>query len=270
MSDVEGNNEENNGDGAGFLEAFEEADRACDEDVRAYYDALTPDVLGEGYFDQRLAHAHKGVNIEQSRTFYTEPHRREISPVELPERHPLRAVAWVLQQAPPRSTVRLYCYVLTCPMAIDLLIHHGADKSVNIIIHPSGQTTMRLEEFFADHGRIARRAFRDRLHVRVADLNIPRRGRYTQMHDKSIITDQFTTFGSYNMTNPGRYQNWESLHVADSEPSHAAHFDALWNSLARRSLQAVYPALAPASPPVKRQRPPGDEGRQGGQTPRWG
>jgi hypothetical protein len=52
-------------------------------------------------------------------------------------------------------------------MAIDLLIHHGGNKTVKIIINPSGPTTNRLEDLFEDHGRIALRAFRDRLEVRV-------------------------------------------------------------------------------------------------------
>jgi hypothetical protein len=111
----------------------------------------------------------------------------------------------------------------------------------------AGQTTNWLEEFFVDHGRISLRALRDRLQVRVANVNVngDNCGRYTSLHDKSVMTDLHTTFGSYNLTNGARYQNWESLslHVADLEPSHAAHFEALWNSLAGRDVQVVYDAL---------------------------
>jgi phosphatidylserine/phosphatidylglycerophosphate/cardiolipin synthase-like enzyme len=156
---------------------------------------------------------------------------------------------------------RLFEFIVTCCVAIDLLIHHGVNKTVKIIMNPSGQTTNRLEEFFLDHGRISLRAFRDRLQVRVANVNGANCGRYNSLHDKSVMTDLHTTFGSYNLTNGARYQNWESLHVADSEPSHAAHFDALWNSLAGRDVQVVYPALAPASPHTRSPGPPGNEGR---------
>eukprot|EP00978_Attheya_sp_CCMP212_P023210 scaffold70507_cov62-Attheya_sp.AAC.1 len=248
MSDSDSGDENINADdGAGFLEAFEEADRECDDDVHAYYDALTPEVIGRGYFGQRMRRIHDDIGIDQSRTFYSVPHRSELSPILLPERNPIRPLAWVLHQAPENLTVRVNCYILTCPFAIDLLIYHGGNKNMNVIMHPSRQTTRLLQEFFNDHGRVAMHAFRNRLNVRVANVDIPLGGRFTQMHDKSIITDTHTTFGSYNLTNPGRYQNWESFHVADSEPSHSAHFDSIWNSLAGRDLQSVYPGLAPPS-----------------------
>lgn len=233
-------------DGFHLLELDEEADRACDSDVRAYYESLAPDILGNGWFDQRMAQLHQGINImANTRTFYTSPRRFHPSPAQLPELHPLRALAWVLDQAPAGSTVRIYCYLLCCPMAIDLLIHHGDDKTVKIIMNPSDQTIHRIEEFFADHGRIAWRRFRDRLQVRIANVNCPgSAARFTCLHDQSFMTDRHTTFGSYNLTNAARYQNWESVHVADSEPSHAAHFDALWNTLAGRTIEVAYPSLS--------------------------
>jgi hypothetical protein len=261
MSDNEESDNSDMDDGIHLVELDEEADRACDSDVRAYYDSLTPDIIGNGWFDQRMTRIHEGLNIANSRTFYTEPRPNHPSPAQLPAMHPLRALAWVLEQAPAGSTVRVYCHMLCCPMAIDLLIHHGANKTVKIIMNPSGQTTNRLEEFFGDHGRIALRAFRDRLQVRVANVNGSNCGQYTSLHDKSLMTDLHTTFGSYDFANAARYQNSESLHVADSEPSHAAHFDAIWNSLARRNVEVVYPTLAPVSPPTRRRGPPGNEGR---------
>ena len=64
------------------------------------------------------------------------PRPRGTQPSSDPARHPLRALAWVLSQAPVRSTVRIYCYMLTDPYAIDLILHHGADKTVQVILHP--------------------------------------------------------------------------------------------------------------------------------------
>jgi hypothetical protein len=170
MSD---NEERDNSDlegGVHFLDRDEEADRASDDDVRAYYDSLSPDIIANGWFDQRMTRIHDGLDIADSRTFYTEPRRKYPLPAQLPVLHPLRALAWVLEQAPAGSIVRLYCSMLCCPMAIDLLVHHGANKTVKIIMNPSGQTTNRLEEFFLDHGRISRRALRDCLQVRVANV----------------------------------------------------------------------------------------------------
>jgi len=262
MSDHEESDKSDMDDGLHLLALDEEADRACESDVRAYYESPTPDIIGNGRFDQRMTRIHEGLDIANSRTFYAEPRRYHPSPAQLPVLHPLQALAWVSEQATAGSTVRVYCYMLSCPMAIDLLIHHGANKTVKIIMSPSGQTINRIEGFFADHGRIALRAFRGRLQLRVTNVIAPNCARYTSVHDKSLMTDLHTSFGSYNLTNTARHQNWESLHVADSEPSHAAHFDALWNSLPRRTAGVVYPTLvAPASPTTRRRGPPKNEDR---------
>ena len=239
----------------GSYDAQFQAEGRCDEDVRLYYESLTPDIVGSGWFDQRLAALHQGIDIDSGRSFFTSPRQRDLTPSDVPARHPLRALAWVLSQAPTSSKVRVYCYMLTDPMAIDLLIHHGSDKTIQIILHPDQKNRDRIQEFFSDHGRIAMRAFRDRLQVRIANTN--HRHRYTQMHDKSIITVNHCTFGSYNLSCPARYQSWESLYVADKDQSQVQRFDVLWNSLANRSIQNVpgYTDLAPPSPPtLKRQR----------------
>lgn len=244
--------DDSDSDNGGYGALFQ-AEDDCDDDVRDYYDSLTPEVLGSGWFDQRLQTLHRGIDITPGRSFFAAPRRRDAEPSDIPVRHPLRALAWVLAQAPVNSTVRVYCYMLTDPFAIDLLIHHGVDKSVLIILHPDNKNKSRLLGFFNDHGNVARRAFRDRLQVRIADTS---RYNYTSMHDTSIITDGHCTFGSYNLSCPARYQSWESVYIADSEQSQVARFDQIWVSLAHRSIQTVYPNLAPPSPsrPSKRAR----------------
>ena len=112
-------------------------------------------------------------------------------------------------------------------LAIDLLVHHGSDKTVQIILHPDEKNRSRIQEFFADHGRIAVRAFRDRLQVRIADTTSQHYNKNTKMHDNSIITDSHCTFGSYNLSSQARYQSWESLHVADTDQSQLERFDTL-------------------------------------------
>lgn len=222
--------------------------------MRLYYESLTPEILGSGWFDERLATLHQGVDIADSgRSFFSSPRQRDLVPADIPARHPLRAVAWVLSNAPIGSTVRVYCYMLTDPLAIDLLIHHGQDKTVQIILHPDPKNRDRLQEFFMDHGRVAMRAFRDRLHVRIANTH---QHRCMQMHDKSVITDNHCTFGSYNLSCAARYQCWESLYVSDRDQSQVDRFDDIWTSLANRSIQNVpgYSDLAPPSPTFKRQR----------------
>ena len=238
---------DNNDSDDGGYDAQFQAEAACDDDVRAYYESLTPDVLGSGWFDQRLGTLHDGIDIAAGRSFFADPRNRDNEPSDIPARHPLRALAWVLAQAPERSTVRLYCYMLTDPYAIDLLIHHGRDKTVRIILHPDNKNVSRLQEFFNDHGNIARRAFRDRLQVRVADTERYTGTTYTSKRDTSIITANHCTFGSYNLSCPARYQSWESLYVADFDQSQVQRFDRVWDSLARRTIQALHPHLTPPS-----------------------
>jgi len=219
------------------------AKRKCEEpdDVRAYYDSLTPEVLGTGWFDQRLETLHDGIDIADGRSFFSDPRTEDTEPSDIPARHPLRAISWMLAQAPVDSTVRMYCYMLTDPYAIDLLIHHGGDKDIQIILHPDNKNLNRLEEFFDEYGRVARRAFH-RMEVRIADTS---RYAYNYTHDKSIITTKHCTFGSYNLSYPARYQSFESLHIADCEQSQIDRFDRLWDSLERRTILALCPNLAP-------------------------
>jgi len=117
--------DDNESDDGGYDAAFQ-AEDDCDDDVREYYDSLTPEVLGSGWFGQRLNTLRHGINISPDRTFYGASRRRDSQPSDLPARHPLRALAWVLAQAPVNSTVRVYCYMLTHPVAIDILIRHEA------------------------------------------------------------------------------------------------------------------------------------------------
>lgn len=250
-------------DDGGYDDQFR-AEDGCDDDVREYYESLTPEILGDGWFDQRLSTLHNGVDLAAGRSFFAEPRPRDRQPSNVPARHPLRALAWVLAQSPVGSTVRVYCYMLTDPYAIDLLIHHGADKTVQVILHPDNKNTSRLEEFFNDHGNIARRAFRDRLQVRVANTSLYRNHNYSSMHDKSVITTNHCTFGSYNLSCPARYQSWESLYIAEVEPSQVQRFDQVWNSLARRTIQDVHADLAPPSPVRGRRGGIGDGSLPGG------
>ena len=241
MTDSMGDDSDEGGYDAQFR-----AEDGCDDDVREYFETLTPDVLGDGWFDRRLGTLHDGIELAAGRAFFAHPRSRDTQPPSVPARHPLRAQAWVLSQAPVGSTVRIYCYMLTDPYAIDLIIHHGADKTVQVILHPDEKNRSRLEHFFNEHGHIALRAFRDRLQVRVANTRLIRENNYSSMHDESIITSDHCTFGSYNLSCPARYQSWESLYIADVEPSHVLRFDQLWNSLARRTIQDVYETWAPS------------------------
>ena len=228
------------------------------EDIRRYYNSLTIQSIGTGWFDQRLAALHEGIDVisilesSKGRTFFTSPRHRDASPYDIPARHPLRALAWILFRAQPGSTVRVYCATLSDPMAIDLLIHHGADKNILIIMYPGPRNRKGIEDFFNEHGRIARRAFRDLLQVRMAMAETHNRSKNPQMHDNSWITEDYCTFGSYDLSCPARYQSWESLYVADTHESQIRRFDAIWESLADRVLDVFHYKSRPSSPEKRR------------------
>jgi hypothetical protein len=210
-------------------------------------DSLTPEVLGSGWFDRRLENLHEGTDPDDH-TFFTSPRAYDSSPTTVPLKHPLRAIARLLHDASPRSIVRVYAYMLTDYFCIDMLIHHGAGKDVRVVLHPDDKTYARLKEFFTFHGVLAhQRAFLNRVHVRIANSRGAASTKFTQMHDTSILTDNRCTFGSYNLTNPARCANWESLHLTTSRPVPAQEerFDALYDSLAGREIDVVDPGLFP-------------------------
>jgi len=243
----------------GILKTMERAEDSADEYVQSYCDLMTSERMGtDGWFDSTLHDLHAGINLSERRTFYSSPRSLdEISqPERTPENHPLRAIAWVLEQARSRSVVRIFCYMLTDLAAIDLLIHHGASKTIRIITQDSRKTRERLNEFFSLYGTVSKRAFLERVHVRLANLSgTPCASRNVQMHDTSVITERHTTFGSYNLTALGRVGNWESLTVVDTEQLHIDRFDSIWNDIEGREIETFYHEMdSPTRGPKRRRR----------------
>jgi hypothetical protein len=79
----------------------------------------------------------------------------------LPSQHPVRVIAKIMDDAPSRSVVRVYAYMLTDMDAIDLLAHDAKHKTVNVIVivHPNTQSFNRMTQFFNEFGNNARRHF---------------------------------------------------------------------------------------------------------------
>jgi len=242
----------------GVLEATERAEDDADEQVRNYCDSITAEGMGNGWFDTNLSTFHERVNFPERRTFYSSP--RSLSeierPVDTPDNHPLRAIAWMMNDAPAFSTIRVFAYMLTDLPAIDLLVHHGASKTVQVISQDSRKTRERLNEFFDLYGRVGKRAFLENVEVRLANISgTPCESRNVQMHDKSIITQRYTSFGSYNLSAFGRVGNWESLTIVDTEQQHLERFDEMWAELgAGRQIERFYREMDSPTRGQKRQR----------------
>ena len=97
----------------GVLEAAERAEDDVDEQVRNYCDSIAIEGMGGGWFDTNLSTFHERVNLPERRTFYSSP--RSLSeierPVVTPDNHPLRAIAWMMNDAPAQSTIRVFAYI---------------------------------------------------------------------------------------------------------------------------------------------------------------
>lgn len=126
----------------------------------------------------------------------------------------------------------MFCYRLTDPVAIDLIIHTGATKTVQVILHHDPKTRKALKAFIDFYGIISKKAFLENVEIRLANLNVTScDAKFVQMHDKSVITEHYTTFGSYNLSVFARAGNWESITFVDTRQIHKDKFDAIWNSL---------------------------------------
>jgi len=125
--------------------------------VRNYCDSIT----ANGCFDTNLTTFHDRANIPERRTFYSSP--RSLSeierPVDAPDNHPLRAIAWMMNDAPAKSTIRVFAHMLTDLPAMDMLVHHGAREIVQVISQDSRKTRESLNEVFDLYGRVGKWAF---------------------------------------------------------------------------------------------------------------
>jgi hypothetical protein len=225
-------------------EGFDDADDEYFPHIQQYYASLTPDLRRLGFFDNRLASFHEGPNLPEDRHFYTAP--KSLShlhdPASTPRDHPLRAIAWILETAAPSSVVRVFSYSLTDPIAIDLLIHAGATREVKVILHPKEKSRRAMKQCVDQHGN---NAFLENMEIRLANLlgDSQCESRLVQMHDKSIITDNYTTYGSYNLSSFARVGNWESFCVTDTHPKCRDAFDRIWEAIPERQAERHYTDL---------------------------
>ena len=126
----------------GIEKAFDEADEEASVHVKRYIESLTLEDIGRRFCHQSLETFHIGLNIPAVQDFYSSS--RTLDEIEAPEStpldHPLRAIAWVLNDAPANTIIRL-----TDPVSIDLLIHAGSTKTAQVILHDNAKTRIALK-----------------------------------------------------------------------------------------------------------------------------
>lgn len=223
------------------------AERSFEGEVLAYYDSIPADDRGFGWFDDRLRDFHSEVDLTAISTFRSVPRSFDRNPTTVPIHHPLRAIARVMAEAPIGSIIRISACSLTDPLALDLITHHGNDKTVNVIVHPIDYTAQQIKQFLEKHQRFfSHRVFVSQVNVRLANVHGVGCSRYTQMHEKHILTSTHSVYGSYNLSCAARCANWESIRVSTTvEEEEIRAFDRRWDALEDRKLQDVYPGTFP-------------------------
>ena len=226
------------------------------DEIWRYIDNIPPESLGfDGWFDQEMATLSNSVDLSWSK-FPTKPRPYDSRPSSVPAQHPIRAIAKVLQEAARNSTVRIYCYALSDPFALDLLIHHGRDKTVKIILQPCERSKNRIKELLQRFEKVnSYDVFYARVQIRIANLNSPSCTRYTSiMHDNRLMTEQHCLYGSYNLTPVARCANWEAIALTNTLQREIDEFETEWSSLHGRAMEEVFPGFYPETFTVPKRR----------------
>ena len=224
------------------------------------------DSQGLGWFDRRNASLSSGVDLAQLDFYKTCPRKYDQDATQIPADHPIRAIAKVLESTEDDSTVRIKCYRLTDCIAIDLLLHFGADRNIQVIIdyvskedigdETKKNTVNALMKFLEYHKHFGSYAIFRQIEMRVAHT-LPAENKHccnyghSSMHEKQIITDSHSVYGSYNLTGYARCKNYESIRISPARQEERAAFDTLWNELgSTREISTVYPEIIP--PPQRK------------------
>ena len=93
------------------------AERSFEGDSLAFCDSVPADGRDSGWFDDRLRDFYSSIHLSAGSTFRTTPRSFDWNPATIPKRHPLRAIAKVLEEAPAGSIVRM-CLFADGPFGI--------------------------------------------------------------------------------------------------------------------------------------------------------
>uniref|UniRef100_A0A7S3L2W5 Uncharacterized protein n=1 Tax=Amphora coffeiformis TaxID=265554 RepID=A0A7S3L2W5_9STRA len=232
------------------------------------YAFVPEEYQGYGWFDQRMATLKNGIDLK-AKTFYrTIPRPFDKSVNDVPEDHPLRAIAAVFDQAPPMSVIRIKGYRITDFFAFDLIFHYATSHHVRIIIdyvdkdpktlYGTKNTVSAISKFLDVYKRYQSYQLFNAIEIRVADTMDTSGGKccphgLSSMHEKAILTTQHSIYGSYNLTGYARCKNWESIRVSSAEKGEHEAFDMDWNQLSDdREISVVYSNFFPEDSPKRR------------------
>jgi hypothetical protein len=233
-------------------------EKAEEDDVKEMFATMhaakTPS--GTGWFIPALGEMELPPSISLGDRFYSQPRATDLAPTDVPADHPFRAILAVLKQEEQKisssdeDTIRLYAYGLSCPYMIDALIHYRKFFKVRVILEPKVHS-LKMMKLFVDNISVnptagSPRTGLDTIEFRVANVMVHHGT--TSMHRNQLLTSEFTTAGSYNMSLAARCYNWETLYILDTRDDDIQRFDKFWGKLADRQLSIFDPDSALFSP----------------------
>ena len=232
------------------------------------YVLVPEEYQGYGWCDQRMATLRNGIDLKTKTFYHTAPRPFDKSVNDVPEHHPLRAIAAVFDQAPPMSVIRMKGYRITDFFAFDLIFHYATSHHIRIIIdyidkdaktlHETKNTVRAISKFLEFYKRYQSYQLFNAIEMRVADTTDTSGGKccphgLSSMHEKAILTAQHSVYGSYNLTGYARCKNWESIRISSVEDGEHEAFDLHWNQLKDdREITVVYSEFFPEDSPKRR------------------
>lgn len=231
----------------------------------APYSKIPTEFQGYGWFDKRLSTLKDGIDLEKKTFYRAVPRPFDTVVTDIPEQHPLRAIAAVLDEAPPKTVIRIKGYRITDFFAIDLILHYATSHYVRIIIdrvdkqllRGTKNTVMSISNFLQHYNQNQSYQLFNAIEMRVADTNDTSGNKccphgLSSMHEKTILTEDHSVYGSYNLTGYARCKNWESIRISDVEEGEHEAFDEHWNQLSdMNEISVVYSELFPEDSPKR-------------------
>ena len=223
----------------------------CEEEISEIY-KLAQKNIGSSFIItalQAYLNTDGGNDVVTGGRFVCSPRQRDANPGTVPIMHPLRAIAKVLcLDHGDDAVIRMYVYAIDDPYALDILLHSAKSTKVKIIIEPSLRNVHAIQEFcksfsLAPDGTRPRTLFQNLFEFRAFQKNAAHCHSFSSMHEKKIVTPQYTVVGSYNLTYQARVYNRESIYILDTTNQDVEAFDNEWNALADQRLNPFDPDL---------------------------
>ena len=174
-----------------------------------------------------MATLRNGIDLKTKIFYHPAPRPFDKCVNDVPEHHPLRAIAAVCDQAPPMSVIRIKRNRITDFFAFDLIFHYATsshhirsiidyvDKDPKTL-HDTMNTVKAFSKFLEFYKRYQSYQLFNAIEMRVADTTDTSGGKccphgLSSMHENAILTAQHSVYGSYNRTGCARCKNWESV-----------------------------------------------------------